>query len=107
MASFAFEAGIDTATLRAFCPLRMRVSISAIGSVILMFCLRLPTGFCQAGNFAIHGGFTQLVSTQAELAIHTVWATRNCTTCSLAYRAAVTRQLVELRLCNSTFFVRA
>src|SRR5210317_386718 len=85
----------------------MRVSISAIGSVILMFCLRLPAGFCQAGNFAIHGGFTQLVTAKAELAIHAVRTTRYRAACTLPCRAAVAWQLVELRLCNSAFFVRA
>ena len=39
-----FDAGIETLTLRAFWPLRMRVSMSEIGSVIVIVRAPLPTG---------------------------------------------------------------
>jgi len=71
-----------------------------------MFCLRLPAGFRQAGNFAIHGGFTQLVTAKAELAVYAVRASRNCAAIPLTRRATITRQFVQLRLCNSAFVVR-
>ena len=46
----------------------MRVSMSAIGSLMLIQSLLLPASFGHAGDLATHGDFTQLVAAEAELA---------------------------------------
>ena len=78
------EAGMATLTIRAFWPLRIRVNMSAIGSVIPMFVSPLPARLRQPGNLAFHGGFTELVTAQAEFAIDAVGPAGNRTTITLA-----------------------
>jgi hypothetical protein len=50
--------------------LRIRVSMSAIGSLRLMIQILLPTGLLQAGDFALIGQHPQTDPADAELAIH-------------------------------------
>ena len=50
------DEGISTAPFCAICALRIRVSMSAIGSVMLI-ALSLPTGLGHARHFAAHGHF--------------------------------------------------
>src|SRR2546422_110449 len=54
MLSFILECGTTTTGSSARCAFRMRVSMSEIGSVIV-----LPTGFGYTGNQAIEGGFAK------------------------------------------------
>jgi hypothetical protein len=68
--------------------LRIRVSMSAIGSVIMM---RLPTCLCQTWNFASVGHLAKAQAAQSKFAIH-----RTRTSTLLA--AGVTPYL-ELRRC--------
>src|SRR5688572_30650592 len=50
--------------------LRMRVNISAIGSVSMFERILLPTGFAHAGNQTLVGEFAKTNPADAELAIH-------------------------------------
>src|SRR4051794_7175165 len=66
MATFILEVGISTAGWRAWMPLRMRVSMSAIGSVI-MARLLLPARLHDAGDLALECELPEADPTQAEL----------------------------------------
>src|SRR5947209_12304926 len=68
-ASFSFEDGMRTVSCIATLPLRMRVSMSAMGSVIVIASPPSPAGLRDAGHLA---GVDQLAKTdpaQPELAI--------------------------------------
>src|SRR5690348_4396070 len=85
---FSFECGITTSSWKAALALRRRVSMSAIGSVIVMTCssfsrrfplgpaakVVLPRGFGDAGQLARVGHLAQADPAQAELAVHGVRA---------------------------------
>src|SRR5665811_885300 len=88
--------GIATDSFSASCALRMRVSISAIGSLILMLCLLSPACFGHARDFAPHGDLAQLVAPQAELAVHAARAPRELAAVAHSRRAGVTRQPLQL-----------
>src|SRR3990172_8005828 len=90
------DEGIATDSFSASCALRMRVSISAIGSLMLMLCLLSPAGFGHAGNFAAHGDLAQLVAPQAKLAVHAARAPRQLAAVAHPRRAGVARQLLQL-----------
>src|SRR4051794_6370002 len=68
--SFSFEDGIFTASCMATLPLRMRVSMSAIGSVIVIASPPSPAGLGHAGNLAGVGQLTQADAAKPELAEH-------------------------------------
>src|ERR1700732_2023510 len=97
----------------------MRVSISAIGSVMLMYHLNsvatslprywalpytlrwrnersLPAGLDHAGNFAAHRDLAQLVAPQAELAVDAARATGQPAAVAKPRRTRVARQLLQL-----------
>src|ERR1039458_4118847 len=96
MDAFTRDEGIATDSFSASCALRMRVSISAIGSLMLMLCLLSPAGFGHAGNLATHGDFAQLVAPQAELAVHAARAARQLAAVPDTRRGRVPRQLLQL-----------
>src|SRR6185312_12104715 len=60
--------------------------------------IKLPTGLAQTRHVAAHGGFAQLVAAQAELGIDGTRTAGQCATRTLAYRAGVARQLLQLAL---------
>src|SRR5487761_1959889 len=93
---FTRDDGIATDSFSASCALRMRVSISAIGSLMLMLCLLSPAGFGHAGDFAAHGDLAQLVAPQAELAVHAARAARQFAAVPHPRRGRVSRQLLQL-----------
>src|SRR3990167_6093339 len=93
---FTRDEGIATDSFSASCALRIRVSISAIGSLMLMLCLLSPAGFGHAGNLAAHGDLAQLVSSQAELAVYPAWAARQLAAVAHACRGRVPRQSLQL-----------
>src|SRR5690606_38187842 len=103
MDAFIFEDGIFTAGLPTAAALRMRTSMSAMGSVMLMigFLHRYPKGLpgrlAQSGHVATHGGLTQLVAAQAELLVHGARAAGQGAAGGLAGRRGVARQLLQLR----------
>src|SRR5947209_4263200 len=65
-ASFSFEDGIRISSWKATLPFRMRVSMSAIGSVIMM---RSPTRLRDAGDLAGVHHLPQAHAAEAELAV--------------------------------------
>src|SRR5687768_2106561 len=67
MACFTFDAGTTTLTFSVACALRMRVSMSAMGSLMLMFWL-LPARLDHSGDLATHGDLADLVAREPELA---------------------------------------
>src|SRR6266446_4553436 len=97
MEILSFEDGMLTAVFAALCALRMRTSMSAIGSVMLMRKLLLPAGLDHAGYLAPHRDLTQLVATEPELAEHAARSPRDATTVAQAHRRSVARQLLEFR----------
>src|SRR5580704_5642996 len=69
--SLSFEPGILTVSKWAVLAFRMRVSMSAIGSVIVIVGRLLsPTGLRHTGNFAGVDHHPQADPAQAELAVH-------------------------------------
>src|ERR1700682_3486408 len=67
MACFTFDAGTRTLTFSVACALRMRVSMSAMGSLMLMYRL-LRARLDHSGNLAAHRDLADLVAPEAELA---------------------------------------
>jgi hypothetical protein len=66
---FILEEGRSTFSNFAVDPLRIRVNISANGSVIDIKAPVLPTGFDHPGNLAPEGIFPQTESAHVELSI--------------------------------------
>src|SRR5579863_6375151 len=88
--SFNFELGIFTVSNIAELALRIRVSMSAMGSVMVMIS---PTRLGHAGNLAGVHHLTQADPAQAELAVH-----RARSTTSFATRVGTRRELRGLLL---------
>src|SRR3954453_19012143 len=64
-----------TSSCIATLALRMRVSMSAMGSVIVMCSLPSPAGLLETGNLSCVSHVTQADPAQVELAVHRVRAT--------------------------------
>src|SRR6202142_131516 len=97
--SFNFELGIFTVSNIAEFALRIRVSMSAMGSGIVM--IYLPTRLGHAGDLAGVHHLTQADTAQAELAVHRAWSTT-----SLTARVGTRRELRGLLLLDSKSFLR-
>src|SRR3954464_13280698 len=82
MRCFIFDAGMITFAFRAVMALRMRVSISAIGSVIV---LPLPARLHDAGDVTAERELTEAQTAQPELAHERAPATANRTTVANAH----------------------
>src|SRR6185369_8240179 len=87
MLSFILECGTTTVGSSARCALRMRVSMSEIGSVIV-----LPTGFGYTGNQAIEGGFAKRQTRTGKFAQITVASAAHGAAVDQTGRAGVARQ---------------
>src|SRR3954453_2582142 len=86
-------------------PLRMRVSMSASGSLIVM-ALLLPARLQHAGDLS---GRTQLAQGNArhlELAVKTAWPARQLAAVADAGRRAVARQFGQFQLRREAVFRR-
>src|SRR5687768_3602955 len=70
MATLSFVAGISATGRSMALALRMRVSMSAIGSVIMVVGIPLPARLTHPGNQAVGGHVPQTDSADAELAVH-------------------------------------
>src|SRR6185436_13696809 len=95
MARFTFDAGTTTLTFSVACALRMRVSMSAMGSLMLISCL-LPARLDHPGDLATHGDLADLVARQAELAERPARAARHGAAVAQAHRRGVARQRLQL-----------
>src|SRR5262249_7831436 len=89
-ASFCFEDGMRTLSCSATLALRMRVSMSAIGSVIVIVRLPSPARLRDAGHFAGVHHLSQADAAEPELAVHGARST--------ATAAPVVRPNLELGL---------
>src|SRR5687768_3752968 len=69
-ASFCFEEGIFTTSWYCTLPLRMRVSMSAMGSVIVMWSPPLQRALRHARDLARQCELAEADPAQAELAVH-------------------------------------
>src|SRR3990170_569994 len=96
-----------TAVLRTACALRIRVSMSEMGSVMLMRGLLLPARLDHAGDFPAHGDLAQLVTPQPELAVHATRPPGQRAAVTKPHRARIPRQLLQLGACLGALFVRA
>src|SRR3954454_8529561 len=67
-ATFCFDDGMRTSSCIAVLALRMRVSMSAMGSVIMM--RSSPTRLGHAGNLTRVGHVAKAHTAQTELAVH-------------------------------------
>src|SRR3954470_8842357 len=101
-----FEAGTLTVAFDTICALRMRVSRSAMGSLMLMeYLLALPAGLDHAGDIACKGELADLVAGQAELAERAARAAGDAAAIALAGGVRVAGQLLEPEARGGVFFV--
>src|SRR5450432_3225500 len=108
MATFSFEEGINTEFFSTTCALRMRVNMSAIGSLMLILYTSLPARLGDARHVAAHRDFAQLVAPQTELAISAARAAGEFAAVAQPRRIGVARQLLKLqtRLITHLFGLR-
>src|SRR5215831_9058254 len=97
MASFTLEEASCTSLLPAVCPLRMRVSRSAIGSVMLIG-RSSPARLRKTWDLAAVGDLPDLHARQAKLAVHASRAPRDGAALPLPRRARIPWQRLQLRL---------
>ncbi|MOA26758.1 hypothetical protein D3C78_1475730 [compost metagenome] len=71
---------------------------------MLILYLLLPAGFSHARDLAFHGEFAQLVTCQTEFTEYTARATSQCAAATLANRASITRQGLQLQTSSKTLF---
>src|SRR5258705_3343417 len=95
MEIFSLEQGMLTSTCPTIWALRMRVNMSAIGSLMLIAC-SLPARLDHAGHLAAHRQFAQLDAPQAELLVHAARAPGEGATVAQAHRRRVARQPLQL-----------
>src|SRR5205085_12087027 len=101
-----FEAGTLTVALATICALRMRVSRSAMGSLMLMeSLLALPAGLDHAGDVAAEGELADLVAGQAELAERAARAAGDAAAVALAGGVRVAGQLLQPQARRGAFLV--
>src|SRR5688572_23139291 len=106
MAVFTLEDDIDTSVLRAVCALRMRVSRSAMGSVMLM-PRSSPARLRDARDLAAVHDLADLHARETELAVHATGAARDRAAHAAAGGARIARLRLQLRLRGRALFRRA
>src|SRR6185503_9861133 len=95
MAIFTLDEGIATVARSISCALRMRVSMSAMGSVMLMRHLS-PARLDDAGDLPAHRVLAQLVAAQAEFAVVAARTTGQRAAVAQPRLVGVPRQLLQL-----------
>src|SRR5215207_2634137 len=95
MALFTFDAGTKTLTFSVACALRMRVSMSAMGSLMLI-CGLLPARLDHAGDLAAHRDLADLVAREAELAEGAARAAGHGAAVAKAHGGRVARHRLDL-----------
>src|SRR5512147_2925819 len=105
MAPFSLDAGIETTVLRHACALRMRVSMSAMGSVMLILRVSLPARLRHPGHLAAERDLAQLVARQAELPEHAARTAGELAAVAQAHGRGVARQLLQRRARLGTLLV--
>src|SRR3954463_3814973 len=104
MAALSRDAGITTSVCPTIWALRMRVSMSETGSVMLIVA-PLPARLDHAGHLALEREITQLVAAQAELAIHAARPAGERAAVAQAHWGSVARHLLQLVACHFLGFV--
>src|SRR5690606_2343429 len=78
ISALIFEDGTSTVLLPAISALRMRVSMSAIGSLIIMIRASFsPARLHHAGNLPLQRQFTEVNTAEREAANVTAWSSTN------------------------------
>src|ERR1700682_4124704 len=95
MACFTFDAGTMTLTFSVACALRMRVSMSAMGSLMLIDVL-LPARLDHSRDLATHGDLADLVAPQTELAERAARAPGHGAAVAQPHGRGVARQRLQL-----------
>src|SRR6185436_14075978 len=95
MDCFTFDAGTMTLTFSVAWALRMRVSMSAMGSLMLM-ASPLPAGLDHSGDLAAHGDLADLVAREPELAEGPARAAGHRAAVAKPHGRGVARQRLEL-----------
>src|SRR5512145_3254091 len=85
----------------------MRVSMSAMGSVMLISGVSLPARLRHPGHFAAECDLAQLVARQSELAEHAARPPGETAAIAQAHGGGVARQLLELGARLGTLLVRS
>src|SRR5690348_3886238 len=70
MPRLTFESGISTLARSTRTALRMRVNMSAIGSVIMVLWFPLPTRLLHTGDHAVVGQLAEADTADAKFAVH-------------------------------------
>src|SRR5689334_7987969 len=96
MATLTLDAGVATTARSVICALRMRVNISAMGSVMLMGHSLLPARLDDARDLPAHTVFPQLVAAEAEFAEDTAWTTGDRATIAQPRRIRIAGQRLQL-----------
>src|SRR5512141_180263 len=96
MARFTFDAGTNTLGFSVACALRMRVSMSAMGSLMLMISL-LPARLDHAGDLATDRDLADLVAPEAELAESAARAARDGAAVAQPHGGRVAGERLQLR----------
>src|SRR5687767_13190090 len=96
MACLTLDAGMTTLTFSVACALRMRVSMSAMGSLMLMISL-LPARLDHAGDLAAHRDLADLVAREAELAEGAARAARDRAAVAQAHGGRIAGKRLQLR----------
>src|SRR5918995_2784279 len=91
----SFEPGVMTVPRRRICALRIRVSISPNGSLIIR-CPPLPAGLHEARDQTLGAEFAQSDARHAELAVVSARTAGHFATVANAGRARVARQFSQL-----------
>src|SRR5215210_3784463 len=95
MDSFSFEDGITASTWPTIWALRIRISMSAIGSLMLID-LSLPACLDHAGDLALERKVAELIPAEAELAVHAARPTGQRAAVAQPHGRGVSRQLLNL-----------
>src|SRR5476649_1618422 len=95
MARFTFDAGITTLTFSVACALRMRVNMSAMGSLMLIYAL-LPARLDHSRDLATHGDLADLVAPQTELAERAARAAGHGAAVAQPHGRGIARQRLQL-----------
>src|SRR5947209_2265232 len=96
ISALSLDAGTSTFGWRATMALRTRVSMSAIGSLVMLYDSFLPTGLDDAGDLAIQGELPEAETANAEFAEEA--ARPSAAPAAIAVPAAELRRLLHLRL---------
>src|SRR6516162_6675669 len=107
MAALRREEPSCTSLLPAVWPLRMRVSRSAMGSVMLMPSAPSPARLGEAGDFAAACDLADLHAREAELAVYPARAPGDGAAVALPRGARIARQRLQRRLRGGPLLGRA